>query len=142
MASKLPEYMRDLVANVGDKLVADIVNDFRSYNPHPAQDPSAKVVPSAAGKVVTGDVGPAHRPIEQGTGWTTPPQVDQWKAPGIDYVDALCDEQDRRDRAQRIRELAGAEHARRLAQAAKEAEAKAHEEELKDKALKERGGKK
>ena len=37
------EYMRDLIRNVGDKAVRDIVNDFRNYNPHPAQDPSARV---------------------------------------------------------------------------------------------------
>jgi hypothetical protein len=38
----------DLIKNVPTDLVRDIVNDFRSYNPHPAQDPSAKVVPQGA----------------------------------------------------------------------------------------------
>ena len=117
-------WIEDMRRVVDTRLMQDIVNDFRSYNPHPTQDPSAKVVPQGAGKVVDADVGPQHRPYEQRSGWVTPPQVDQWKAPGIEHVDRLVDERDRLDRAARIRELGAAEHSLRLAEAAREAEAK------------------
>jgi hypothetical protein len=114
MAERIPEWMEDLVRNVGDKAVRDLVNDFRSYNPHPAQDPSAKVVPQGAGRVVTGDVGPQHRPIaEQGSGWTTPPSIDSWRPPGVDICDQLVDQQDAIDRAERIRQLGEAAALRR-----------------------------
>jgi hypothetical protein len=59
MADKLPEYMRDLIRAVPTDLVKQIAEDFRSYNPHPTQDPSAKVLVQGAGRVVTGDVRPA-----------------------------------------------------------------------------------
>jgi hypothetical protein len=65
------------------------------------------VVPQGAGVVKTGDVGPQHRPYEQGSGWVTPPQIDQWKGPpGIEHVDALVSAQDARDRLERIKEAA------------------------------------
>jgi hypothetical protein len=88
-------------------LVRDIVNDFRSYNPHPAQDPSAKVVPQGAGRVVDGDVGPQHRPLDR-SGWQEPPKVDAWRPPGVEIMDRMMDQQDAIDRAARIRELAEA----------------------------------
>jgi hypothetical protein len=118
-------------------VLRDIINDNRGDFPRsgsmiPNQKPST-VTPVGSGKVTTPDVGPSHRPMSEqaGSGWTTPPSVDSWRAPGIDHIDALCDAEDRRFRAERIRELAGAEHAKRLAAAAREAEDKAHEEELK-----------
>jgi hypothetical protein len=111
-------------------IVADNRGDFpRSGSMIPNQQPS-KVVPVGAGKVV--DAGPAA------SGWVKPPQVDQWKAPGIDIIDDMVAQQDRVDRAARIRELSGTEHSRRLAEAAAEAEAKAQE----PKAHKDRGDKK
>jgi hypothetical protein len=106
MANNLPEYMRDLVANVGDKLVADIVNDFRTYTPGPSAGKASKVTVQGAGTVQTGDDGPAHRPFEQGQGgWVKPPQVDQWKPPGLEAMDAMMDQQDAIDKAARVKEL-------------------------------------
>jgi hypothetical protein len=117
------EYMRDLIRNVGDKAVRDIVNDFRNYNPHPAQDPSAKVVPQGAGRVVDGSDAPV---ASTGTGgWVTPPQVDQWKGPpGIEHIDRLVDQADAIDKAERIRQLA---EAAALQRALKSAEPKVQE---------------
>jgi hypothetical protein len=106
-ACRLPEWKRDLVETVPDQLVKQIAQDFRSYNPHPAQDPSAKVSVMGAGRVVTGDDGPAHRPMDT-SGWVEPPKVDAWRPPGVDICDQLMDQQDAIDKAQRIRELAEA----------------------------------
>jgi hypothetical protein len=134
---RLEEWQMDLVRNVGTDLVRDIVNDFRSYNPHPAQDPNAKVTVQGAGRVVTGDDGPAHRPLDR-SGWQEPPKVDSWRPPGVDICDELMDQQDRIDKAQRIRELAEAAAVQRALKPAepKEQEPKAREES------KDRGGKK
>jgi hypothetical protein len=120
-ASRLPEWKRDLVENVPDHLVRQIAEDFRK-GPPPAGPtlPSVKVM--GAGTVVDGETAARTR------GWVDAPKVDQWRPPGIEHVDALCDEEDRRFRAERIRELAGAEHSRRLVEAAKEAELKAQAE--------------
>jgi hypothetical protein len=107
MADDPYEYMRDLIRAVPDKLVRDIVNDFRSYNPHPTQDPSAKVSVQGAGRVVTGDDGPAHRPLDR-SGWQEPPKVDSWRPPGVEIMDRMMDQQDAVDRAARVRELAEA----------------------------------
>jgi hypothetical protein len=134
MAERIPEWMEDLVRNVGDKAVADIVSDFRSYNPHPTQDPRAKVSVQGAGRVVTGDDGPAHRPLDK-SGWVEPPKVDSWRPPGVDICDQLVDHQDAIDRAERIRQLAEAPAVQR---ALKPAEPKAQE----PKAPKDRGDKK
>jgi len=41
--NELPRYVRDLAEAVPTSVVKDIVSDFRNSNPHPAQDPSAKV---------------------------------------------------------------------------------------------------
>jgi hypothetical protein len=109
---RLPEYMRDLTAAVPDRLVKEIAADFRSYNPHPAQDPSAKVSVQGAGVVKTGDVGPQHRPVDTSAtnsgGWQEPPKVDAWRPPGVEHMDRMMDQQDAIDRAARVRELAEA----------------------------------
>jgi len=124
---RLPEYMRDLTAAVPDRLVKEIAADFRSYNPHPAQDPSAKVSVQGAGVVKTGDVGPQHRPVDPSatnSGWVEAPKVDNWRPPGVDLCDRLVDAQDAIDRAERIRQLAQTAAIKRA-----EAEIKAREEE-------------
>jgi hypothetical protein len=121
-ATRLAEWQRDLVENVPDRLVRQIAQDFRNFNPHPAQDPRAKVVPQGAGKVVT--PGEVEAPQDR-SGWRDSPQLRQ--PDGVNYVDALCDDEDRRFRAQRIRELAGTQHSLKLAEAAKEAAAKAED---------------
>jgi hypothetical protein len=63
--AELPGHVRDLAEAVPTSVVKDLVNDFRSYNPHPAQDPNAKVIPQGAGRVVT-----AGEEVQRGTGWT------------------------------------------------------------------------
>jgi hypothetical protein len=129
--NELPGYVRDLAEAVPTSVVKDIVNDFRSYNPHPAQDPAAKVVPQGAGRVIDGSDAPV---ASTGTGgWVTPPQVDQWKGPpGIEHVDRLLDQADAIDKAERIRQLAEAAAVQR---ALKPAEPKVQEPKA-------RGGKK
>jgi hypothetical protein len=102
-----PEWMKDLQRAVPDSVVRDLVSDFRSYNPHPTQDPSATVRPAGAGVVKDGDVGPQHRPYQSG-GWQEPPKVDSWRPPGLREMDALMDQEDLNFRAQRVRELAEA----------------------------------
>jgi hypothetical protein len=104
-AHKLPEYMSDLTKAVPTDLVRDIVNDFRSYNPHPAQDPSAKVVPQGAGRVIDGNDAPV---ASHGTGWVDAPKVDDWRPPGLSICDQLMDQADAIDKAERIRQLARA----------------------------------
>jgi len=131
MADRMPEWMADLVRAVPDQVVKDLVKDFRSYNPHPAQDPSAKVVPQGAGKVVGGDDGVAHRPVDQ-SGWVDPPQISDWTPPGVKHCDALMDQQDALDRAQRVKEVIEANLVQRALQPA----------EPKEQEPKARGGKK
>ena len=130
-AAKLPEYMSDLVKTVPTDLVRDIVSDFRNYSPTPRADPSAKVVPVGACRVIDGNDAPV---ASTGTGgWVTPPQVDQWKGPpGIEHVDRLLDQADAIDKAERIRQLAEAAAVQR---ALKPAEPKVQEPKA-------RGGKK
>jgi hypothetical protein len=96
--------MRDLTRVVEDKLMRDIVNDFRTYNPSPSMGPAAKVTPVDAAPVKTGDVGPQHRPIDR-SGWVDPPKVDNWRPPGIELMDRMMDHQDALDKAARIEEL-------------------------------------
>jgi hypothetical protein len=114
-----PEWMRDCVNVVDDKLMRSIVEDFRRGPPPPGPTlPTA--TPVGAGKVVDADPGPKYRPYnEQGQGgWTKPPQVDQWKPPGLSIMDAMMDQQDAVDRAARARELAeAARYLRELAEA-------------------------
>jgi hypothetical protein len=103
-AHKLPEYMSDLTKAVPTDLVKQIADDFRNYSPTPRADPSAKVSVQGAGRVVTGDDGPAHRPLDR-SGWVEAPKVDAWRPPGVDICDQLMDEEDRRFRAQRVKEV-------------------------------------
>jgi hypothetical protein len=109
---KLPEWQRDLINNVPDHLVKAIAADFRSYNPHPAQDPSARVSVQGAGVVKTGDVGPQHRPVDPSAtnsgGWVETKSIDSWRPPGVEIADRIVDHFDAIDRAERIRQLAEA----------------------------------
>ena len=125
-------WVGDMRSVVDTKLMQDIVSDFRNYSPTPKADPSAKVSVHGAGRVVTGDDGPAHRPMDR-SGWQEPPKVDSWRPPGVEIMDRMMDQQDAIDRAQRVRELAGASVAQRaLAEAAREAEAKDREANAKE----------
>jgi hypothetical protein len=119
-AAKLPEYMRDLAEAVPTSVVKDLVSDFRSYNPHPAQDPSAKVVPQGAGRVIDGN----DTVASTGTGgWVDAPKVDNWRPPGLEHIDRMMDAADLQDRIERVRQLG---QAKALVQA--EAEIKRQEE--------------
>jgi hypothetical protein len=118
MADKLPEWVKDLARAVPTDVVRDIVNDFRAYKPGPSG--TSKVTVHGAGTVVTGDDGPAHRPYGQG-GWVKPPQVDQWKPPGIEAMDRMMNQADLIDKAERVRKMIEA-------RALIEAERKAREE--------------
>jgi hypothetical protein len=121
-------WVGDLRRVVGDKLMADIVEDFRRGPAAPGPTlPPVKVM--GAGTVKT-----AGEEVQRGTGWTEAPSTANWRAPGIDLIDEMCAQQDQIDRQARIRELAGTQHSRRLAEAAREAEDK-------DKAHKEKGPK-
>ena len=135
---KLPEWQRDLINNVPDHLVKAIAADFRSYNPHPAQDPSARVSVQGAGVVKTGGVGPQHRPIDPSAtgGWQEAPKVDQWQPPGLKHMDRMMDQQDAIDRAARVRELAEAAAVQRVLKQSVEPK------EQEPKAPKDRGDKK
>jgi hypothetical protein len=113
---RLPEYMRDLTASVPDRLVKEIAADFRGYNPHPAQDPSAKVVPQGAGRVIDGN----DTVTSTGTGWVDAPKVDAWRPPGVEIADRLLDQADAIDRAERIRQLAQTATVQRAEAALKE----------------------
>ena len=117
--AELPEYVRDLAQAVPTSVVKDIVSDFRSFDPHRAQDPSAKVSVQGAGVVKDGGVGPQHRPIDteattDRSGWREPPKVDNWKPPGLEHIDRLVDAADLQDRLERVRQLG---EARALVQA-------------------------
>jgi hypothetical protein len=119
----MPEWMRDLVRNVDDKLVADIVSDFRRGPPPPGPTlPTANPVDAAP--VVTG----SDRVTGGGSGWANSPEIKDWRPPGVDICDRLMDQQDAIDRAERIRQLAGAAVVQRA-----EAEIKQQEAELKHK---------
>jgi hypothetical protein len=121
-------WINDMRRVADTRLVQDLVSDFRNYSPTPRADPNAKVIPQGAGRVVT-----AGEEVQRGTGWTDPPKVDDWKPPGLEHMDRMMDQADREDRAQRIRELAGTQHALNLAKAAAEAERKDREAEAKEK---------
>jgi hypothetical protein len=66
-----------------------------------------------------------NREPPRGSGWVEPPSISGWQAQtGIDIVDHLVDQQDRLDRAQRIKELAEASrHLQALAAAEEELKA-------------------
>jgi hypothetical protein len=119
----IPEYMKDLAANVGTDLVRDIVADNRSQpSSGGSMLPVVKVI--GAGRVVDGDSKPT---AGNGSGWASSPELRQ--PDGLRHIDAMLDEEDRQWRAQRIRELAGTAHSLALAQAAAEAEQKATQAE-------------
>jgi hypothetical protein len=133
-------WMKDARRVADDALVKALVEDFRSYNPSPRSplnQPPQTVVPVGAGKVVT-----AGEQVRRGTGWTDPPSIDKWKPPGVEHMDRMMDQQDAIDRAERVRQLAGASAAQRaLAQAAAEAEARDKAQEEQPKPTKEKGSK-
>lgn len=114
-------WVGDMRSVVDTKLMQDIVSDFRNYSPTPRADPSAKVLPVGAGRVIDGSDAPV---ASNGTGgWVEAPKVDSWKPPGLEHMDRMMDAQDAIDRLQRVRELG---EARALVQA--EAELKRQEE--------------
>jgi hypothetical protein len=129
--------VKDLRRVVDTKLMRQIVDDFRNYSPTPRADPSAKVQVQGAGRVVTGDDGAAHRPLDK-SGWVEPPKVDNWRPPGVDICDQLVDQQDAIDRAERIRQLA---EAAAVQQALRPTEPKAQEPKVRAES-KDRGDKK
>ena len=116
----LPEWQRDHIANVPDKAVKDLVSDFRNYSPTPRADPSAKVVPVGAGRVIDGNDTPV---ASTGSGWADSPQIKDWKPPGLEHMDRMMDQADAIDRAERLRQLAQTAAVRRA-----EAEIKAQQE--------------
>jgi hypothetical protein len=108
---RLEEYERDLTKTVDDKMVRDIVNDLRSYNPSPSMGAASKVTLMGAGRVIDGD--DVRRGTTGSNGWVTPPQVDSWRPPGEAMMNQLMDQQDALDKAERIRKLAEAAAVRR-----------------------------
>ena len=104
-------WMKDAVKVAGDKLVADIVNDFAGYNPaprSPLNQPPQTVQVHGAGRVVSGDDKPV---ASTGTGWASSPEL---RPPeGINLIDEMCAAEDASWRLQRARELAEAAALRR-----------------------------
>jgi hypothetical protein len=98
------EQLRRMREACSDKTMRDIVADNRNSVFLPAPRSPATVVPVGAGKTLTGDDGAKHR----GSGWTEPPSIDNWRAPGLEHMDRTMDQQDAIDRAARARELAEA----------------------------------
>ena len=97
-------WMREAIAVCGDDLMQQIVADNRNRAPVGGSVlPTVKVL--GAGTVVTGTDGAAHTPA-QNHGWTEPPRTENWRAPGIDIIDRLVDQQDERDLEARCREQA------------------------------------
>jgi hypothetical protein len=125
---KRPEYINDLTKAVPDQLVRQIAQDFRSYNPAP-RGAGSTVTVVGSGKVQT--AGENVPTAGNGSGWCDSPQIRDWKPPGLEHMDAMLDEADRRDRAARIREMAGTAHSLALAKAAAEAADKDREAEAK-----------
>jgi hypothetical protein len=75
---------------VGTDLIRDIVRDNRkSYLTRPSGDAQSSQ--------------PANR-----NGWVDPPQVRDWRPPGLAAMDRMMDVQDSIDRTQRARQLADA----------------------------------
>jgi hypothetical protein len=69
MAERLQEWQRDAARAVDDKLMRDIVNDFRTYSPTPrSEGPAETVTPVGAGRVIDGGDGAKHR----SWGWQDP----------------------------------------------------------------------
>jgi hypothetical protein len=95
------EQLRRMREACSDKTMRDIVADNRNSVFLPAPPSPATVVPVGAGRVIDGGDGAAHR----GSGWTEPPSIDNWRAPGLEHMDRMMDQQDAIDRAARAREL-------------------------------------
>jgi hypothetical protein len=100
--AELPEWQRALVEAVPNDLVRQIAADFRNYSPTPRADPTAKVLPVGAGRVIDGN----DTVASNGTGgWVDPPKVDQWKPDGLSIMDRMMDAQDAIDRLERVKQL-------------------------------------
>jgi hypothetical protein len=104
MADDPYEWVRDLTRCVDDKLVQDLVADFRNYKAGPSGGTPATVQIVGAGRTVTG----TDTVVSGGTGWVEAPKVDSWRPPGIDLIDQMVSAQDAVDQVQRIKELAEA----------------------------------
>jgi hypothetical protein len=99
-------WVKDAVRVAGDKLVADIVNDFAGYRIEPRSPlnkPPETVQVHGAGKVVGGD---DAVPAGGGTGWAD--SLELKAPPGVSIVDELVAQQDLADFTARARELAAA----------------------------------
>jgi hypothetical protein len=99
-------WMREAVNVADDKLVRQLVEDFRSYNPaprSPLNQPPQTVQVQGAGRVVGGDDKPV---ASTGTGWASSPELKP--PPGINLIDEMCAQEDASWRLQRARELAEA----------------------------------
>jgi hypothetical protein len=96
------EQLRRMNEACDSKTLADIVNDNRNSVFLPSPPSPATVVPVGAGKTLTGDDGAAHR------GWVETKSIDDWRAPGLEHMDRLMDQQDRIDKAKLARELSEA----------------------------------
>jgi hypothetical protein len=108
MANQLPEWARDLVANVDTKAVQDLVADFKNYSISPGP-PLPKVTVQGAGRVIDGD------DVKRGTtgqnGWQPAQSIDSWRPPGLREMDQLMDQADALDKAERISKLVEAARA-------------------------------
>jgi len=90
---------------IEDQFLRDIVHDNRGLPPtsalgsggaHTVVGVSAAPIVTTAGEVRTNNAG-AH-------GWVNTPQVDAWKPPSEDVFNHMMDNQDRKDRQDRINE--------------------------------------
>jgi hypothetical protein len=99
---KLPPWAVDLIKAVPDDQVRAIVEDLRGYNPSPSMGKAAEVKLQGVGRAYDGD---DMKRTTSSHGWVTPPQVDQWKPPGLEAMDRLVDQQDMLDKAARAKEL-------------------------------------
>ena len=101
MVERLPEWAADMVRCVDDKLMQQISDDFRR-GPPPAGPTLPTVTPVGAGVAVSG----TDKVASGGSGWVDAPSTSSWRPPGLREMDAMMDQQDVIDRAQRIREVA------------------------------------
>src|SRR5262245_19130318 len=83
--SGIPERQQEMANSVDDALVRDLVSDFR-LGPSPPSSMAAK---------------PATSEPKKGTGWQAAAPLEQ--PPGIDLMDAMMDQQDKIDKAERVR---------------------------------------
>jgi hypothetical protein len=137
---RLPEWQRDLIKTCPDDLMKSIVADNRSQpSSGGSMLPNATVSIVGAGRTVDPVLGPKYRPYVRPAedDNATPAERSGWKEgtplrppPGINYVDALCDQADAIDKAERIRRLAEVAALQRAMKPAepKEQEPKARED--------------